>query len=87
MHQESSAGLQAGIPHPLPELFALDHWQPKPIDWLWEPYLAKGMIAMLSGDAGAGKTCIALDIAAAITAGRRSPPASVCRQDHRQSRN
>ena len=40
------------------------------VEWLWNPYLAVGMLAMLSGDPGAGKTLIALAIAAAITLGR-----------------
>ncbi|MGA3212548.1 MAG: AAA family ATPase [Terriglobales bacterium] len=69
----SSAGPQTAFPDSLP----LTHWEPKPIDWLWEPYLARGMLTMLSGAAGAGKTCIALDIAAAVTAGRRTPPGNV----------
>ena len=40
------------------------------MDWLWKPYLACGMLAMLSGDPGGGKTYISLAIAAAITVGR-----------------
>src|SRR5580658_8042802 len=55
---------------PAPETALLASWQPEPIDWLWFPYVPKGMLTMLSGVAGAGKTCIALDIAAAVTSGR-----------------
>jgi hypothetical protein len=51
----------------------------KEVDWLWKPYLANGMLAMLSGDPGAGKTYIALAIAASITAGRVP-----CTGEHRE---
>jgi putative DNA primase/helicase len=40
------------------------------VEWVWEPYLASGMLALVSGDPGAGKTFVALRIAADITLGR-----------------
>ena len=55
----------------------------KEVNWLWKPYLPAGMLAMLSGDPGTGKTFIALAVAADVTAGRvpctneRSEPADV----------
>jgi hypothetical protein len=44
-------------------------WQidPEPIDWLWEPYLACGTLALLSGEAGSGTTFLALALASAVT--------------------
>jgi KaiC/GvpD/RAD55 family RecA-like ATPase len=42
----------------------------RPVEWLWRPYLPSGMVAMLSGDPGVGKTYLALAIAAAVTTGR-----------------
>lgn len=53
-----------------PEILTLSQVEGKEVDWLWRPYLPNGMLAMLSGDPGAGKTYIALAIAAAITTGR-----------------
>jgi hypothetical protein len=58
-------------------------WQidPEPVDRLWEPYLACGTLALLSGEAGSGTTFMALALAAAITRRReetekgRSPSA------------
>jgi Bifunctional DNA primase/polymerase, N-terminal/AAA domain/Primase C terminal 1 (PriCT-1) len=53
-----------------PELLTLSAVTASEVDWLWKPYLAIGMLAMLSGDPGAGKTFIGLAVAAAITVGR-----------------
>jgi hypothetical protein len=41
-----------------------------PIEWLWNPYLALGTVALLSGEPGCGTTYLALAIAAAITKGK-----------------
>jgi DNA repair protein RadA/Sms len=54
-----------------PELVCLSDVQPSAVDWLWEPYLPSGMLAMLSGDPGGGKTYLALAIAAALSKGHR----------------
>ena len=40
--------------------------QPRPVEWLWQDRLASGTLAMPSGDPGAGKTWVALAIAAAL---------------------
>ena len=53
-----------------PELLTLDQFCCLGVDWIWPPYLPCSMLAMLSGDPGAGKTYAALAIAAALTAGR-----------------
>ncbi len=53
-----------------PEILTLSKVDAKEVEWLWKPYLAMGMLAMLSGDPGCGKTYIALAIASAITTGR-----------------
>ena len=42
----------------------------RPVEWLWQERLASGTLAMLSADVGAGKTWIALAIAAALSRGR-----------------
>lgn len=53
-----------------PDLICLANVALRAVDYLWKPYLPKRMLAMLSGDPGAGKTFISLAIAADLTIGR-----------------
>lgn len=52
------------------------------VDWLWRPYLPAGMLAMLSGDPTAGKTFLALAMAAGLTTGRVPYPSEPCDPIH-----
>ena len=47
--------------------------QAKPVDWLWEGWLARSMLHILAGDGGTGKTTLALSLAAAVSQGGRLP--------------
>ncbi len=53
-----------------------DTLTPEPIDWLWAFWLAAGKMHILGGQAGTGKTTIALALAAALTTGGRWPDGS-----------
>jgi len=46
---------------------------PKPIDWIWDGWLAKGKLHIFAGTAGTGKTTIAIAIAGVITNGGHFP--------------
>jgi putative DNA primase/helicase len=46
---------------------------PTPVQWLWPGWLAEGRLQILAGAPGAGKTTIALSLAAAVSAGRSWP--------------
>jgi hypothetical protein len=50
-------------------LTPLSEIEARSVDWLWEPYLPKGMLSLLSGDPGGGKTFLSLAIAAALSNG------------------
>lgn len=49
--------------------------------WLWEQRLPEGMFVLLQGDAGLGKSVLAIDIAARVSTGRAMPdePANLVR--------
>jgi RecA-family ATPase len=46
---------------------------PCPVEWLWPNRLALGKLAIFDGDAGSGKTFVALDLCARVTTGRPFP--------------
>ena len=45
----------------------------KQIDWLWFPYLPKGMVSIVQGDPTCGKTFMLIDIISRITRGDYKP--------------
>jgi len=47
-----------------------------PLPWLWKPYLAFGMVSILDGDPGVGKSLLTIDLAARIGMGRSMPDGS-----------
>jgi putative DNA primase/helicase len=48
-------------------------FNPEPVSWLWNGWLARGKLHVLAGAPGCGKTTIALAIAAIVTAGKCWP--------------
>ena len=67
-HTESSAALK-----PRPVIVCLADVHPEPVMWIWPGRLAAGKFALLVGDPGLGKSWIALDMAARLSAGRPWP--------------
>jgi putative DNA primase/helicase len=54
--------------------------KPEPISWLWRDWLARGKMHIIAGQPGAGKTTIAMKMAAAVSAGSRWPDGSAAKQ-------
>jgi AAA domain len=68
---EQSACLNAAAP-PIKraKIVCLADVERRPVKWLWEPYIPLGMVSMISGDPGAGKSFVALALCADVTRGR-----------------
>lgn len=50
----------------------------QPVRWLWPGRIARGKVTMLAGHPGLGKSQLALDVAAIVTAGREWPVDGIC---------
>jgi hypothetical protein len=49
--------------------------EPREIAWFWKPYLPRGMLSLLDGDPGCGKSYLTLALAAALSTGQSFPGA------------
>jgi hypothetical protein len=47
--------------------------EPREIAWFWKPYLPRGMLSLLDGDPGCGKSYLTLALTAALSTGRPFP--------------
>ncbi|HEX5687373.1 MAG TPA: AAA family ATPase [Ideonella sp.] len=76
-----TVGLSA-VPRSLPAVRLLrgDAVVLEAVQWAWPGYLPAGMLTLLGGAPGCGKTTIALDLAATITTGGTWPDGARCRQ-------
>jgi hypothetical protein len=54
---------------PRPVIMSADRVEAKPIEWLWKPYLPRGMLVMLDGDPGLGKGLMLIQVAANLSRG------------------
>lgn len=50
----------------------------KEVEWLWYPYIPKGMVTILQGDPKCGKTFMLIDLIARITKGDKKPFSEEC---------
>lgn len=51
--------------------------KPEQQEYLWKPFLAKGTFGLLVGEAGVGKTTIAIDLAARLTTNANWPDGTI----------
>jgi hypothetical protein len=68
------------VPHLLTQ--SLSTVKPVPVPWLWEPILARGKLAILDGDPGAGKTAFLVDLAARLSRGGPLPDGRMLDRPH-----
>jgi len=57
----------------VPVIVRLADVEPEQVKWLWEPYIPLGKLTLCEGDPGAGKTWLALQLAAIISNGDPFP--------------
>jgi hypothetical protein len=65
---EAAAPAAAGV-----EMLSASDLEPQAVRWVWPGWLAAGKLHILAGSPGTGKTTIALNVIAAVTAGRPLP--------------
>ena len=58
-------------------LHRADTVRSQPVDWLWSGWLARAKLQILAGDAGTGKTTLALQMAATVSRGGCWPDGSI----------
>jgi len=51
----------------------IDEFERRDIEWLWYPFIPRGMITLICGDKAVGKSSVAIDVAARISKGRVWP--------------
>jgi hypothetical protein len=51
----------------------VDQFKRRAIEWLWHPFIPRGMLTQIFGDGEVGKSTMALDLVARITRGARWP--------------
>jgi hypothetical protein len=45
----------------------------KPLEWVWDRVVPRGKLTLITGESGAGKSLVVLDVAAAVTRGQTGP--------------
>jgi putative DNA primase/helicase len=65
-----------------PSAYLLSRFRPSRLEWLIEPYLPRGRLAILDGDPEAGKSHLAIDLAARLSRGGPLPTGAVCDRPH-----
>lgn len=83
---EEETAAQQEAEKQLPRIRPASQFAPETAEYLVSPYLPRGMVSILGGVSGAGKTSLALDLCARLTVGKSLPfapepdaPAAPCR--------
>ena len=64
---------QPDLPSAVVQITCAADIKPEPINWLWDGWLARGKFHIFAGQAGTGKTTIAIALAATVSTGGRFP--------------
>jgi hypothetical protein len=75
---DRSAQQDQGQPLSRPDIVTLDQVEAERVSWLWHGRIPLGKLSLLVGDPEAGKSTIALDVAARVTTGTPFPDDAPC---------
>ncbi len=67
---------ESGEPRSRAIITRLSMIQARPLEWLWQGYVPLGMLTLLDGDPGLGKSTVLLDLAALLSVGSPMPDGS-----------
>ncbi len=65
--------MRAAEPGPEVVITRLSSVEPLTLDWFWSGYVPAGMLTILEGDPGLGKSLVTLDLVARVSCGRELP--------------
>lgn len=71
--RQPTAKRKSGKLPKIPAISCMADVEPVEVDFLWDPFLPLGKLTLLEGDPGAGKTFLALQLAACISIGAPLP--------------
>ena len=65
-----------------PTAYPVSRYPSSRVEWLWEPFLARGKLSILDGDPGVGKSLLAVDLAARLSRGGPLPDGTPVGRPH-----
>ena len=65
-----------------PTAYPVSGYPSSRVEWLWEPFLARGKLSILDGDPGVGKSLLAVDLAARLSRGGPLPDGAPVGRPH-----
>lgn len=68
------SGWEPAGPEPASQSICIADLEPQPVEWLWPGYIPAGMITIIDGDPGLGKSYLTCDLAARVSRGLPMPP-------------
>jgi putative DNA primase/helicase len=75
-HHATGNATAADLSGPVVEIVRADTIKPEAVEWVWDGYIARGMLHLVAGAPGTGKTTLALACAATVSSAGRWPDGS-----------
>ena len=69
----------ATVTKPMARVVTMSTVKREHVDWLWDGWIARGMLNLIDGDPGVGKSTVTLDLTARVTRGLAMPNEAVAK--------